>query len=307
MSKERGAELFRALHAIIDAVTNLNLRYLEAEARASTSSPEAGTSASASAKGKAKDPNPDWTEVPYNPLPITPLSTRPRFSQVVGSSSESPIFPPSRIAVEATLLAEYPIYTPATIAAWATGMNAQGTQNQGNQPQGQDQRGPQGPEGEDNGDGNGGGQDGGEAPLPYNNAAQFLAAWNTAPTDQAKDNLEQEAEHNRSPVHDVQFAAMLKINLQLQASVGQSTHEVLAAQGQEPAANVLARQAQVAAHGAANVDRFRPTTPSKYGDKKKGKHVGHWIPIIEDYLQTAPDADYIRLASFYLEGGPRAL
>jgi hypothetical protein len=132
MSKERGTELFRALHAIINAVTNLNPRDLEAEARASTSSPEAGTSASASGKGKAKDPNLDWTEVPYNPVLITPLSTRPRFSQVVRASSESPIFPPSRIAVEATLLAEYPVYTTATIAAWATGMNVPGAQNQGN-------------------------------------------------------------------------------------------------------------------------------------------------------------------------------
>ena len=57
MSEERGAELFRALHAIIDAVTNLNLRDLEAEAKASSSSSaEEGTSAKVSAKGKAKDP-----------------------------------------------------------------------------------------------------------------------------------------------------------------------------------------------------------------------------------------------------------
>jgi hypothetical protein len=36
--------------------------------------------------------------------------------------------------------------------------------------------------------------------------------------------------------------------------------------------------------------------------------VKQWtLPIIEDYLRTAPDADYIRLASFYLEGGPRFL
>jgi hypothetical protein len=63
--------------------------------------------------------------------------------------------------------------------------------------------------------------------LAYNNAARFLVAWNTAPTDQAKNNLKQEAV-NRSPAHDVQFAAMLKINLQLQASVGQLTHQVRA-------------------------------------------------------------------------------
>jgi hypothetical protein len=53
MSEDRGAELFRALHAIIDAVTNLNLRDLEAEAKASSSSSaEEGTSSKASARGK---------------------------------------------------------------------------------------------------------------------------------------------------------------------------------------------------------------------------------------------------------------
>jgi hypothetical protein len=51
------------------------------------------------------------------------------------------------------------------------------------------------------------------------------------------------------------------------------------------AANVLARQAQAAAHGAANVDRFRPAAPPKYKDKKKGEHVDHWIPVIEDCLR----------------------
>jgi hypothetical protein len=101
MSEERGAELFRALHAIIDAVSSLNLRDLEAEARAAVASEKAqaesstqgaSTSASASSKGKAKDPDPDWTEVLYNPVPITPLSIRPRFSQVVGSPSSLPSF-----------------------------------------------------------------------------------------------------------------------------------------------------------------------------------------------------------------------
>jgi hypothetical protein len=36
--------------------------------------------------------------------------------------------------------------------------------------------------------------------------------------------------------------------------------------------------------------------------------VDQWIPVIEDYLQSAPDAEYMRnLASSYLEGGPPAL
>jgi hypothetical protein len=124
MSKERGEELFRALHSLLYTVTNLNLRDLEAEAKAEASSQGAGTYASASAKGKAKDLDPDWTEVPwYNPVPITPLSTRPRFSQVVESSSESPIVPFSQVSIEAVSLANNPVYSPAVIAAWAA-MNA---------------------------------------------------------------------------------------------------------------------------------------------------------------------------------------
>jgi hypothetical protein len=142
--------------------------------------------------------------------------------------------------------------------------------------------------------------------LAYNNAAHFLAAWNTATTDQAKDNLEQEA-IGRSPAQDVQFAAMMKINLRMQALVVQLNTRVNQAQGQVATAKAIARQAQAAAHGAANVDRFRPAAPPKYGDKKKGEHMGQWIPVIEDYLRSATDAEYIRLAFSYLEGGPRAL
>jgi hypothetical protein len=67
MSNERGEELFRALHSLLDAVTNLNLRDLEAEAKAASASEKAqakfstqgaSTSASASSKGKAKDSDP---------------------------------------------------------------------------------------------------------------------------------------------------------------------------------------------------------------------------------------------------------
>ena len=102
MSKEREEELFRALNTILDAVTALNLRDLEAEAAAAVAADRGETStqgASASSKGKDKVANPDWEDIPYNPVPITPLSSRPRFSQVVGSSSESPIVPRSPISV----------------------------------------------------------------------------------------------------------------------------------------------------------------------------------------------------------------
>jgi hypothetical protein len=70
----------------------------------------------------------------------------------------------------------------------------------------------------------------------------------------------------------------------MQALVVQLNTIVNQTQGQVATANALARQAQAATHNAANVDRFRPAAPPKYGDKKKGKHVDHWIPVIEDYL-----------------------
>jgi hypothetical protein len=65
--------------------------------------------------------------------------------------------------------------------------------------------------------------------------------------------------------------------------------------------------ATAAAQAAGNVDRFRPAAPPKFGNKKQSGHVRQWTPMIEDYLRTARDADHIRLASSYLEGGPRSL
>jgi hypothetical protein len=244
MSKEKGEELFRALNTIFDAVTALNLRDLEAEVAADRG--ETSTQgASASSKGKAKVANPDWEDVPFHPVPITLVSSRPRFSQVVGSSSETPI-------------------VPVSVAARAAMADA----------------------------GQAGGAPVPPPPLAHATGAQFNALWDAAVTDQARAALEQEA-ITRSPLQDVQIAAMLKINLRLQAQVGQLASQITAA--------------QTAAQAAGNVDRFRPPAPPKYGNKNRSGHVRQWTPMIEDYLRTAPDADYIRLASSYLEGGPRSL
>ena len=103
--------------------------------------------------------------------------------------------------------------------------------------------------------------------------------------------MEQEA--IASPFQDVQVAAMLKINQRLTATVGQLTNQVQAA--------------HAVAHAAGNVDRFRPAAPPKFGNKAKDSDVRQWLPVIEDYLRNAPDQDFIRLASSYLEGGPRSL
>jgi hypothetical protein len=75
-------------------------------------------------------------------------------------------------------------------------------------------------------------------PLAYASGAQFNTLWNAAFTDQARAALEQEA-ITRSPIQDVQFAAMVKINLRLQGTVGQLAGQVAAATAAAQAAGTL--------------------------------------------------------------------
>jgi hypothetical protein len=71
-------------------------------------------------------------------------------------------------------------------------------------------------------------------PLAYASGAHFNTQWDACVTDEARAALEQEA-ITRNPIQDVQFAAMVKINLRLQATVGQLAGQVqaptVAAQG----------------------------------------------------------------------------
>jgi hypothetical protein len=153
MSREREEELFHALNTIIDAVTALNLRDLEAEAAAAIAADRGESSmqgASASSNGKDKVADLDWEDIPYNPVSITPLSSRPRFSQVVGSFLESPIVPHSPIS-----------FVVHAMVNAAGGAGPAG----GNPP----------------------------PPLAYASGAQFNAQWNACVTDQARAPLEQEA------------------------------------------------------------------------------------------------------------------
>jgi hypothetical protein len=108
MPKERKKELFCALNTIFDAVTALNLRDLEAKAAAVVIADQGETStqgALASSKGKAKVADPDWEDIPFKPIPITHLSSWPRFSRVLGSSSESPVVPSSPVSVAVCAMA----------------------------------------------------------------------------------------------------------------------------------------------------------------------------------------------------------
>jgi hypothetical protein len=252
-------------------------------------------------KRKDKVDNHDWADVPFHPVSITPLSSRPRFSQVVGSSLEMPVVSPSPIVVASSLLANRRVVGNAAAERMAT--NPPG----GGGPVG---GGPAPDAGLAGGvpSGAGGGGGGGAPPplLPYTTAAQFVNMWDNTPTDVGRQNLEQIVVARGTP--EVHLAAMAKYILRLQTLI---TRMASQAAGAKPAAAALANanaaNAQVVAQAAGNANRFRPAAPSKYGNKKKDTHVRQWIPVSEDYLRTAPDVDYIRLASSYLEGGPRSL
>jgi hypothetical protein len=126
-------------------------------------------------------------------------------------------------------------------------------------------------------------------PLAYASGAQFNAQWDACVTDQTRAALEQEA-ISRSLIQDLQFAAMVKINLRLQTTVGQLAGQVQAV--------------TAAAQAAGNVDRFRYTCGASQVREQETERA---CEVVEAYLRTAPDADHIRLASSYLEGGPRFL
>jgi hypothetical protein len=127
--------------------------------------------------------------------------------------------------------------------------------------------------------------------------------WDNTPTDVERQNPEQIV----CGTPQVQLAAMAKYNLRLQTLTTTMVGQVAGATATAALANANPSNAQAVAQAAGNADRSRPAAPSKYGNKKKDAHVRQKIPVIEDYLRTAPDADYIRLASSYLEGGPRSL
>jgi hypothetical protein len=74
MSKERGEKLFHALKVVLNAITDLNLRDLEAESVADRGE-SSSKDATKSSKGKDKVDNPDWADPFFHPVPIPPLSS----------------------------------------------------------------------------------------------------------------------------------------------------------------------------------------------------------------------------------------
>src|SRR3569623_563034 len=69
--------------------------------------------------------------------------------------------------------------------------------------------------------------------------------------------------------------------------------------------NALGRaQTQIAAANANAI--ARAAAPSKFENKETGPDIRQWLPMIEEYLNTTPNADYLRIASSYLNGKPRS-
>ena len=69
--------------------------------------------------------------------------------------------------------------------------------------------------------------------------------------------------------------------------------------------NALGRaQNQIAAANANAV--ARAAAPSKFENKESGPDIRQWLPMIEEYLNATPNAEYLRIASSYLNGKPRS-
>ena len=69
--------------------------------------------------------------------------------------------------------------------------------------------------------------------------------------------------------------------------------------------NALGRaQNQIAAANANAV--ARAAAPTKFENKESGPDIRQWLPMIEEYLNATPNAEYLRIASSYLNGKPRS-
>src|SRR6476469_9656310 len=69
--------------------------------------------------------------------------------------------------------------------------------------------------------------------------------------------------------------------------------------------NALGRaQNQIAAANANVV--ARAAAPTKFENKESGPDIRQWLPMIEEYLNATSNAEYLRIASSYLNGKPRS-
>jgi len=136
-----------------------------------------------------------------------------------------------------------------------------------------------------------------------NTAPAFLAAWNAAPDDNARQALEQVALAHGTTA--VRVEALLKRDERSRADMAALQVSLNAATAAVNAANANAQAAQAVA-AAATASVFKPNPPPRYENKDKDMEIRKWLPVVEDYARTCADGDYLRTVSSYLHGKPRS-
>jgi hypothetical protein len=280
MSKENGKELFRNVNVILDAITNLNVRNLEVEAVEI----EGRTSSTQPNLQKEKIRLTILTGSTFHSIQsplLQDLSSRPRISQVVGSSFETPIVSPIPIAVASSSLADRPVIGAAAAARMVMNSPDGGGAVEGGDG-GPPGGGPPGGGGPFSGGGDGppsdggppGGGGGGGAPpppLPYQTAAQFLAMWDNTRTDVGRRNLKQIA-ISRSTLLKLQLATMVKYNLRLQTTIATITRQVAGATVAAAMASEYQRsQRPGRGAGSRECGSFLSCCASQVREKDKGR------------------------------------
>ena len=136
--------------------------------------------------------------------------------------------------------------------------------------------------------------------------AQFDQYYNGLQTDPARIAAETQALTHGSDA--IRISVLLKRDnrnhADLQAMQGQLQQaQNTAAQAQQQAAAAAAAQAQAVAAAAGQV---KASPPSKWENKASNPPILEWFDQIEEYLRNTPNAEYLRLASSYLNGKPRS-
>ena len=142
--------------------------------------------------------------------------------------------------------------------------------------------------------------------------AQFEAGWNQCTTDAARIAYENNAlQHG---IADVKVAALVHRDQRQTAAMQNMQTQLTAAQQAAIAAQQAAATAAAAAAAAPPAPAVpmavdaaaKASPPAKFENKEKDLKIREWIPVVEDYLRNAPNAEYLRMASSYLSGKPRS-
>jgi hypothetical protein len=136
-----------------------------------------------------------------------------------------------------------------------------------------------------------------------NTAPPFLAAWNAAPDDNARQALEQVALTHGTTAMRVE--ALLKRDERSRADMAALQASLNAPTAAVNGANANAQAAEAVAV-AATASAFKPNPPTRYENKDKDMEIRKWLPIVEGYARTCADGDYLRTVSSYVHGKLRS-